>query len=574
MRSALGFLLILATASAQTPPLKAHIEGRLENSLTGEPLRKGVLRLRTASSTFRGPQYVVESDSNGNFVFEQVDPGSYVLSADRAGFLHGNYGARFLVNGETIRLRAGEKRLLRLALVPRSAISGRVLDGDGDPLPSLEVDAWRWRWSAGAAQHLLQLVARVTADEEGNFRLASLPSGHFYLSASYSGTAGGASAAYLGTSLLGASGVLAAPRRAPNEKAPAGYETTFYPGVFRVEEAKAIDLDVGQEVTGINLRLKRRPRAKIRGTVANHYSFLPLNVMTVELTSLDSPAETFPSGARSVTVQDGSFEFAGVLPGRYSIVARDNAPVEHLTARTDVVVTDKDVDNVRIELRAGAEVKCVIRVDRLRNEVHDRPEGAWQSTPVSAAVMLRSMDGGASSTVVATQDSSGGPLRLRDIPPGRYWVDVTNLPKDFYVKWIRFGEQDVTAAPLKVSQGGSEAPLEVMLSDKTATLSGVVLEANGGPARIAQVMLAPTSRELERVSRLVKGTVSGAGGAFRFEGVAPGQYVVLAFEDAEPGLAEDPEFRAVFAALGTSVNLAPSGDQAIEVQAIPASPSR
>src|SRR5450631_385077 len=142
MRNAIGFLLFLATAAAQTPLLKARIEGRLENSLTGEPLRKGVLRLRTATSTFRGPQYVVESDNSGNFVFEQVDPGSYVLSADRAGFLRGNYGARFLVNGEPIRLRAGEKRLLRLALAPRSAISGRVLDGDGDPLPNIEVEAW------------------------------------------------------------------------------------------------------------------------------------------------------------------------------------------------------------------------------------------------------------------------------------------------------------------------------------------------------------------------------------------------------------------------------------------------
>jgi hypothetical protein len=224
-----------------------------------------------------------------------------------------------------------------------------------------------------------------------------------------------------------------------------------------------------------------------------------------------------------------------------------------------------------MELRAGAQVNCVIRMDQLRNEVHDRPEGAWQSGPLRATVMLRSIDGGASNTVVATQEASGGPLRLLDIPPGRYWVDVTNLPKDFYVKWIRFGEQDVTSAPLKVSQGNSEPPLEVMLSDKTATLSGVVLLPSGSPARIAQVMLSPASPELERVPRLVKGTVSGAGGMFRFEGVAPGRYVVLAFEDAEPGLAEDPEFRAGYAGQGTPVNLGPSGAQAIEVQAIPAS---
>ena len=81
-------------------------------------------------------------------------------------------------------------------------------------------------------------------------------------------------------------------------------------------------------------------------------------------------------------------------------------------------------------------------------------------------------------------------------------------------------------------------------------------------------MLAPASRELERVTRLVKGTVSGAGGTFRFEGVAPGQYVVLAFENAEPGLAEDPEYRAGFLASGTEVELGPSGDRVIEVRVV------
>jgi hypothetical protein len=410
---------------------------------------------------------------------------------------------------------------------------------------------------------MLQLVARMTPDEEGVFRLATLPAGRYYLSASPVNA--------FGASRPDApSGVPTLRHRLPDEKLPEGYETTFYPGAFTVEEAKAIDVAVGQEVGGINLRLKHSKLARIRGTVVNYYSFLPLNLLTVELTPLDRPMEVFPSGSRSVTVGDGSFEFAGVAPGRYSLAARDNSPAEHLAARVDVVVTEKDVNNIRMELRAGANLKCVIRVDRPRNEVHDRPEGAWQSGPAKVTVMLRSVDGGASNTVVATQDASGGPLRMLDIPPGRYWVDVANLQKEFYVKWIRFGEQDATSAPLKISQGGSEPPLEVMLSDKTATLSGVVLGAGGAPARIAQVMLAPASRELERVSRLVKGTVSGAGGTFRFEGVAPGQYVVLAFEDAEPGLAEDPEYRAEFAAMGTSVSLGPSGDQAIEVKAIPA----
>jgi protocatechuate 3,4-dioxygenase beta subunit len=550
MRTAIGFLLFLLAAAAQSiPPSKASIEGHLENVLTGEPLRQGVLRLSAATSAFRGPEYIAQSDSTGRFEFEQVEPGSYVLSADRIGFLHGNYGARFLIDGEAIRLRAGDRRSLRVALAPKSSIAGRVVEGDGEPIRNIEVAAWRWRWSASAGQRLLQLVARTTPDGQGNFRFNTLPAGQFFLSASS-----------LSPYRPNGPGVL---RRRTSDKAPEGYQPTFYPGVLSVGDAKGIDLGPGQDLDGLSLPLKRSKRLKIRGTVADHYSFRPLNLMMVELTPLDRPAEAFPGAVRSVAVEDGAFEFDSVPPGRYSITARDYSPAEHLVARTDVTVADKEIENVRLDLRAGAEVKCVIRVERPHNEVHDLPQGAWQSSPMGAMVMLRSPDGGLSRAIAATQDLPGGPFRLRDIPPGSYWVDVTNLPVAFYVKSIRFGEQDVTTVPLKVSQPGVEPQLEVILSDRTATLSGIVVGASGGPV---QVMLAPASRELERVGRLVKGTVSGVGGTFRFEGVAPGQYVVLAFEDAEPGLAEDPEFRAGFLGSGTEVELGPSGNRMIEVR--------
>ena len=406
-----------------------------------------------------------------------------------------------------------------------------------------------------AGQRLLQLVARAQPDAEGNFHLSALPTGQYFLSAS---------------SLSGYSpngpGILR--RRAAGEKPGESYATTFYPDVLSVAEAQGINVAAGQEIEGMNLRLKRSKLLKVRGTVADHYSFRPLNLMMVGLTPLDRPSEAFPAGARSVEVEDGSFEFAGVPPGRYSVTAQDHSPAQHLAGRTEVVVADKDLDNVRVELRAGADVQCVVRIDRLHNEVHDRPEGVWQSSPVRATVMLRSADGGVSNGIAATQDLPGAPLRLRDIPAGRYWVDVTNLAPGFYVKRIRFGAEDVTSVPLKVGQSGSEPQVEVMLSDRTATLSGIVLGPSGEPVRIAQVMLAPASRDLERVSRLVKGTVSGAGGAFRFEGIAPGNYVVLAFEDAEPGLAEDPDFRAGFLELGTEVSLGPSGDRVIQVRSV------
>ena len=60
---------------------------------------------------------------------------------------------------------------------------------------------------------------------------------------------------------------------------------TFYPGVSSVGEATAIEVAAGQELDDVNLQLKRSKLARIRGTVENHYSFKPLNLMTVQLKS-------------------------------------------------------------------------------------------------------------------------------------------------------------------------------------------------------------------------------------------------------------------------------------------------
>src|SRR5260370_13946715 len=89
--------LVLAQPPPDQPQDKARIEGILLNKVNGQPLRKGTLSLRVIVT---GPQpagartpssYAVNSNAEGKFVFEQVDPGRYTLTADRPGYISATY---------------------------------------------------------------------------------------------------------------------------------------------------------------------------------------------------------------------------------------------------------------------------------------------------------------------------------------------------------------------------------------------------------------------------------------------------------------------------------------------------
>src|SRR5882762_4228369 len=83
-----------AAATATDPPAPAPVdpedqctvEGNVLNATTGEPLRKARLMLRRQGDS-QDNSYSTVSDAGGHFVMDHVDPGRYMLSASRNGFV-------------------------------------------------------------------------------------------------------------------------------------------------------------------------------------------------------------------------------------------------------------------------------------------------------------------------------------------------------------------------------------------------------------------------------------------------------------------------------------------------------
>src|SRR5579864_8878092 len=131
---AVSFLFAASFAAAQTAPLadadkkKIRLEGSVL-SLTGEVVRKATLRLQSSGGAQNGQAPTNYSESSGNdgkFVFEDVAPGRYMLSAEKAGYVTQRYGARSNSSpGTLLTLNEGDQmKDLSIKMTPQGVVTG------------------------------------------------------------------------------------------------------------------------------------------------------------------------------------------------------------------------------------------------------------------------------------------------------------------------------------------------------------------------------------------------------------------------------------------------------------------
>jgi hypothetical protein len=502
----------------QTPAAaSARVEGRLVDAATGEGIRKGWLTLRAADARTTG--YTAVSDSNGNFVFEDVDSGRYSLVAEHAAYLRATNvrGQITAAAGETV--NAG-----RIALTAQGVISGKVTDEGGDPLPGgVQVQVSRWRWDSQTGVRTLTQIRQTSADDQGNFRLSGLGAGSYFLSA-YGGRT---TAAFDDRTVM---------------RGSEAYTTTYYPGASAPDGATPIPVAAGSEVANVNLSLRKVHVARLRGTARDVSSGEMANQIALHLVPEGGYAISPLTNDAVAVVQNGVFEFPRVMAGNYAIVAPDNAGSGHLVGRYDVAVGGADINGILFPLGPGAAVEGHFKMD------------SAEPAPAGFAFALRSADG-ASLNLAARSEGTDATQRVSGIPPGRYWVDVRTPPRstNAYVKSIGFGEVDATLKPIDIGTGPQPA-LDVLVSPNGGTVSGTVRNDKGDSTPAAQVVLAPASRDLGGIQRLVK-TAAAPQGTFSFSGVAPGDYLLLALEGGETGALRDPAFRETLADRGVKVTV-------------------
>jgi hypothetical protein len=243
---------------------------------------------------------------------------------------------------------------------------------------------------------------------------------------------------------------------------------------------------------------------------------------------------------------EGDFEFRGVPPGSYDVLA--GTTVTH--ARTSVTVGSSDVEGVRLTMAPGAEVRL-----RISAGPDEKPNLNWLDCDLTT-------NGRDMFSVTPMQSDR---FTIHNVPPDHYAFRVGGpLLKRYYVKSARSGDVDVLADGLTIAGPGTAA-IDVMLSSDGATVEGVVRNQEGQSVAGATVVLAPDVRS--RVERFAS-TTTDQNGRYELGGIAPGDYKLFAWAE-EPEAWNDPEYLAGYDKHGEKAAFEEKGRAVVNLTLVP-----
>lgn len=559
----LGLTLCAQQQSPQAPAEKpGRVSGKILNALTGEPVRKATVALQPAGNgqqqggppggggpggmgpfaAMRGGM-AASTDASGAFLLEGVPPGNYRIVVEKTGFLRTVYGGRSNSLGSQIAVSAGsDKADINVRLIPQGVVSGRIVDEDGDPLEGVAVTLIRPQAPTSArggfARRMLGLGMNQTNDR-GEFRISNVSPGKYYVQVQRF-TVGGNAVQIGGVEF--------------------GYPRLYFPGVETLDQAQRVEVAPGQEFSGVQMTLRKTRVFRIRGSWGGA---MPADApdarqgrrggreVAIQLRQEGNVGETGGppmSGAGAALVRrDGTFEIANVIPGAYRLTATSftsNGP--RIVANLKLNVGNNNVDGIVLTPGTLPTIpgKVTIEGDK-------------------AAINLKSLriqalaGSGFPSQSEVTED---GKFLFGEISLDTYQFTVPSLP-NAYLKAIRLGGQDISDALVDFSGGGG-GELEVVLSTKVATLSGIVEKQKPEDGSGVVVISTPDLKIVNSAVRVE------SNGNYSVSNLAPGEYKVFAFEELEPGATSDPDFLKKFLERASTVRLEEGGAKSTNVKQV------
>ncbi|MCU0777853.1 MAG: carboxypeptidase regulatory-like domain-containing protein [Akkermansiaceae bacterium] len=233
----------------------------------------------------------VTTDGTGQYLFNQVETGTYRLrfvdpSETHAGEYHSD--AYIVESAADVVVTTGNETVVNESLIDAASISGTVTDNSATPLSGITVNFYRINNSTAQREYLF---SRNTA-ADGTYSIGGLPDGTFLVEfADYSPAA--------------------------------AYAREYYNGKPTLEAADPVDVQEGQDVTGIDASLELAGR--ITGTVTADGTGTPLPFISVTLYRRNEVSLAWSYATNVTTDLSGTYTAQGLVPGDYRITFYDFA---------------------------------------------------------------------------------------------------------------------------------------------------------------------------------------------------------------------------------------------------------
>jgi hypothetical protein len=339
----------------------------------------------------------------------------------------------------------------------------------------------------------------VATDEDGNFRIANLRPGTYYVE--------------IGPNLR--SRGMATLDPPPNEKSEV-VPAEYYPGVRDISAATPLSLAPGQHAS-IEMGMKRVPGFRISGMMTGVVS---------------------RNGGMSLADEDGDntnlFVRYDSRTGRFQAYP---VPLGSYRLRFDGQDADGQPLFADVPISVGGDIpELRVPVERAVNIPVEFETEFTKQNPGSSGSLVQSVVGNSSFGQVhllsrvppyqqfyPNRERADSSMVIRGVKPGVYDVEVDQNGSS-YVASISYGGINLLRDPLVISEGAEPKSLQVLMRDDGASVTGnVQMGNNTQPGSVLLVSEGDAASPPRQVW-------VNASGDFRAQGIAPGDYEILAFD--------------------------------------------
>jgi hypothetical protein len=476
----------------EQPPANCSADGTVVNAVTGEPVPRARVTLGGVT---------VAADSSGRFQAAGIRCGVVQAFGSRPGFISTGQAAG-PPRPMTILEAGGTAHGLRVMLTPHAVITGTVTDDQGDPVMGAQVLVLTSRVQQG--KRVFQQSSATNTNDLGEFRLASLAPGRYIVCAR--------------------ANVDVMPQD-PRGALSSGEKC--YPGPVDGGVASTVELTAGRELR-IPMSLPAVAAVHVRGKLTG--AAKPRNVSL----ALVRRGYVAAGGNRGAPVTpDGQFDIRGVTAGSYMLSVDYWEENGRFSARVPIEVGGSDLDGVVVPITQAFSIPGVVRVES--------SDGAAVPPPKLTLSLRPSEPMAGGGRLVWGPDP--GTFTLADLTPGTYRLDSFGNG-NFYVKRAMFNGRDISREDVSIVQPGGS--IEVVLGNEIGSIEGQIVDRDGAPA--AGFVMVVEEGRTPRTSNVTES------GNFRIPALAPGTYMVYAWDDVSVVEYADPEWMRRHAA-GEKVTL-------------------
>jgi hypothetical protein len=264
------------------------------------------------------------------------------------------------------------------------------------------------------------------------------------------------------------------------------------------------------------------------------------------------------------TDSNGAFDISGIASGSY-IVSTSFGEMREFTGYVPIEVAGADLNGITLNASRGYDVPGRLVIDTGLSNI---TQPASRLVPGLLRNPFMGLPPAQPLGTPGPNVAEDGSFVIKSVATGDYRVFVrdrfgSTLPDAFYLKSVRFGASDVLADGVHIDgQTGEE--LEVVLGTDVATVSGTVVNQRQEPIPNAVVAVIPYPIGSERRD-LDKNGATDVSGKFQVHGIAPGDYMVFAWDNAEFGAWLNPEFLRTYESVGKRVHLTGAANESVDL---------